>query len=817
MSESTQQKDSISQPVLRVSLLGSIEIRTENGGLVELPRKVRALFAYLLTRRGTLVPRQTLLGLFWGDRAEEQARASLRQALNILKTALGDVADSVITSTGESVSIMDGSVFTDIDELEQVTEAPVADDLEAPLKFESLEFLEGLTIGEAGFEDWISGERERVQARLVGQLKQLAAASEVAGQFDLAASHTASWLHLAPFDEDAHRQMMRLYLARSRTDAAIRQFEKCRTKLRENLNVEPDVQTLALWEEAKRMRGQKVTPSSEPMKTRSAATPFLAAFFCQNQFRSIVEAEMAKFGGRDISSGDAWFLAEFRDAAEALRACLAARTQLRELSDGAGAEVSFGLHFGEETEPGVSHGPEDVARVKVVLESTPADQIHVTSRFFQAVRRNSPCFFDDLSSAGNPETVGVFRVGQPMNRQPFLAVYENQTPRQEKRACSLAVAPIKYVGTGDGSNDYWAEGLTEDLILELSRTNRIEVSSRTTLFAIKSHDAVEIGHELGVGYVLFGSFRQMGQSARLNFTLAETENGSVVWSERFTAEFEEIFDVLDEIVAKVVARIAGKIEQSEIETARIKRPENMTAYEFYLRGIWHHRMGGVTTAHSRKAVEWLTKAIKADPSFYRPRAMLACAWSDLPEFDHKRADRSVAKALEADPADPDANRIMAWVKFTMGEFDLGIRYAEQSVNLAPHDAYLLGRCAVLHIFNGDPKTGLERLQRAIELDPFVPVYIAEEHLTAYYALGDYEKVISEARDLHHQTRRSKYYTAASLVALDRLDAARRVIRNALEEDPSLSSDYVRGQEIYRDLSILQILLDRLSIAGLPGE
>lgn len=812
MSENTQRMDSISQPILRVNLLGPIEIRTEKGGLIELPRKVRALFAYLLTRRGTLVPRQTLLGLFWGDRAEEQARASLRQALNILRTSLGDMVDSVISSTSESVSIRDGSVLTDLDEFEKRMDSPVT---ETPVEFKSLEFLEGLAIGEAGFEGWISEERERVQARLVGLFKYLAADNEAAGRFDFAASHTASWLHLAPFDEDAHRQMMRLHLARSRTDAAIRQFEKCRATLHENLNVEPDVQTVALWEDAKRMRLSKVTPPGETIKKRGAATPFLAAFSCNNQVRSIIEAEIAKFGGREISNGDEQLLVEFRDAAEALRACLTARIRVRELSGGAGADVSIALHFGEETEPGVSHGPEDVARLTVVLASTPADQIHVSSRFFQAVRRNSPCFFDDLSDTENPETVGVFRAGQPMNRQPFLAVYENQTPRRVKRACSLAVAPIKYVGNGDGSNDYWAEGLTEDLILELSRTNRIEVSSRTTLFAIKSHDAVEIGHELGVGYVLFGSFRQMGQSARLNFTLAETENGSVVWSERFTADFEEIFDVLDEIVAKVVARIAGKIEQSEIETARIKRPENMTAYEFYLRGIWHHRMGGVTTAHSRKAVEWLTKAIKADPSFHRPRAMLACAWSDLPEYDDERADRSVAKALEADPTDPDANRIMAWVKFTKGEFDLGIRYAEQSVDLAPHDAYLLGRCAVLHIFNGDPEIGLARLHRAIELDPFVPVYIVEEHLTAYYALGDYEKVISEARDLNHQTRRSTYYTAASLVALDRLDAARRVIRNALEDDPSLSSDYVRGQEIYRDQRILQTLLDRLSIAGLP--
>ena len=84
------------------------------------------------------------------------------------------------------------------------------------------------------------------------------------------------------------------------------------------------------------------------------------------------------------------------------------------------------------------------------------------------------------------------------------------------------------------------------------------------------------------------------------------------------------------------------------------------------------------------------------------------------------------------------------------------------------------------------------------MDPFVPVYIVEEYLTAYYAMGDFEKVVAEARNLHHQTRRSRCYTAASLVALGRVDAAREVVRTVLEDDPVLTLDYVRGQEFFRD-------------------
>ena len=528
----------------------------------------------------------------------------------------------------------------------------------------------------------------------------------------------------------------------------------------------------------------------------------------------VLESTIIEQGGQlAINSGDPT-LATFDDPAAALRACGVLRSRLKEGAASGRASAAFALHYCELTEPGDSFGPNDLSRLEDLLEATPSGEIYASSQFFNKARRNSPYFFDDLSGRAEQTLQGVFRVSRPMNRQPFLAVYTNPAPRREKRACSLAVAPIKVVGQ-DSECGYWADGLTEDLILELSRTRRVEVSSRTTLFAIRSHDAVEIGQELGVGYVLFGSFRKLGTTARLTFTLADTDTGNVIWSERFTADFDEIFALIDDIVAKVVARIAGKIEHSEIEAARVKRPENMTAYEFYLRGVWHHRLGGVTEKHSRKAVEFFEKAIEADPNFHRPHAMLVCAMSDLPEFDSERADRIAIEAYEADPSDPELNRIMAWVKFTRGEFDMGIGHAERSVELAPHDAYLLGRCAVMHIFNGDPETGLARLRRAVLLDPFVPVYIVEEFLTAYYVMGDYEKVIAEARSLHHQTRRSRYYAAASQVALGQLDAACKIIEAALSDDASLSLNYVRGQELFRDQAIMNKLLDRLTRAGLP--
>ena len=806
------------EPLLFARLLGPFEIREIDGDEIELPRKVRALFAYLMTRRGATVPRQTLLGLLWGDRPEEQARASLRQALSIIRSALGDAADSVFASTNESVTVHADGVSTDLDALEVLSFDNAPDEDNGFVHQESFEFLEGLMVSEAPFEDWLTAERERVRSRITECLKALAASAEKDSRLDMAATYTATLLRLEPTDEESHRSMMRLYLAKGRTDAALQQFDRCRAVLQDQLNVEPAAETVDLYRRAKSLRtGATSTKAEEPDTGPSEFRPFLLAFDEPSEASHLIRNTILSCGGRLLPENGEVSIAAFTDASAALGAGLDIRNQMRDFRGHDQIEEAFALHRAELSEPAEPHHPRDIAALDQILHHTPPGEIDVSARFFQAVRRNSPCFFEDLAGQAELGQDGIFRVGSPMHRQPFLAIYENNTPRQEKRPCSLAVAPIKYLGPDASGNEYLVEGLTEDLILGLSRTHRVQVSSRTTLVAIKTHDAVDIGEELGVGFVLFGSLRMVGSSVRLNFSLADTETGSIVWSERFQQEFSNLFDMLDEVVAKVVARIAGKIEQSEIESARIKPPENMTAYEYYLRGIWHHRMGGVTTEHSRKAVNWFRKAIEMDPSFHRPRAALCCSWSDLPDYDEERADRSVTRAYEADPTDPEANRILGWVKFTKGEYDLGIRHSDRSVELAPHDAYLLGRCAVMHIFNGDPSAGLEKLERAVELDPFVPVYIIEERLTAFYTMGDYEKVLSEARSLQHQTRRSRYYTAASLVALDRLDAARQIIRATLSDNPSLSLDYVVGQELFRDKEMLKLLLDRLSLAGIPGD
>ena len=197
--------------------------------------------------------------------------------------------------------------------------------------------------------------------------------------------------------------------------------------------------------------------------------------------------------------------------------------------------------------------------------------------------------------------------------------------------------------------------------------------------------------------------------------------------------------MIEDVAAQVAGKVGARIEHKALAAARLKRPETMTAYDHYLRGVWHHRMGGVTSEHSRKAVEWFRRAIELDSTFSRPRAALACAWSDLPDYDHDRSIEIVEEALQFDPTDPEVHRILGAVSMHRGDFIAARYHTERATETAPNDAYILGRSAAFYSFVGEPANALEKLERAEQLDPFLPVYAVEERLVAEYGLGHYER------------------------------------------------------------------------------
>jgi adenylate cyclase len=535
----------------------------------------------------------------------------------------------------------------------------------------------------------------------------------------------------------------------------------------------------------------------------------------------LIDAEIAKCDGRLFKAmGDA-VLVEFASPINAVRCAVGIRAGL--LLAGQGEErplrMRFGLHLADvlvENDDLIGDGVNLAARIQ---QAADPDAVDVSATLFEQIRRNSPFAFDDRgeqSFRNIVQPVRIYRLRGEITRHVYQIAPTQLTPMQAKRPFSLAVMPIE-VASGNEDQRYLAEGVTEELIFELGRFKKLFVTSRsaTRALAATACDPQTVGDRFGVRYALTGTIRQLGSQIRLSLSLSETETGGVVWSDRRNEGFESLVDRLDELVSRVASTVLGRIEESDIVAARRLKPESMTAYEFYLRGLEYHRLGGVVDENLRQATRWFERAIEADANFARPRAMWVCARSALPEFDWDEGERRTQRALELDPNDPEANRIMGSILMHRGAFDASRKYHEKAMELSPSDAYVKGRSAAFYNFSGDPARALTLLDEAGELDPFLHVWCIEERVAVLYNLGRFREAIEAALRLTFQTRRSRLYRAAAHAALRETARACEVVAEAMASAPDLTTDFVENHEWYRDAAIKRTLIEFLVRAGLP--
>ena len=533
-----------------------------------------------------------------------------------------------------------------------------------------------------------------------------------------------------------------------------------------------------------------------------------------------VEDIVVRHDGRVFGTAGDAILAEFGSPVNAVRSAIEARYSISAIPGAAPDDMRFGLHMADVVVVGTDLRGDGVNIAARIQASAKPGAIDVSGALYDQIHRVSPCKFahvGDRRLKGISEPVRIYRVDAVMDRHVFQVAPTRLAPKPDipVRANSIAVARFTVAPGSDQDQLYLAEGLTDDLTLELSRLKSLFVSSRSASTALTTTDPLEIGKLLGVRYVIGGSIRKSLANLRVNISLTETAEGRVVWSEAITRPFGEILDVMDEIIARVAATVSGRVEQSELVAARLKRPENMTAYEYYLRGLDHHRLVGVSDDHIREAMRWFEKSMAADPGFGRSFAMHVCSWSNLPDFDIVRGDTQVAHALDVDPTDPEAHRIMGSIKMKVGDFTTSHYHHNKACELAPNDAYIIGRTAAFYVFTGEPHKALELLDRAETLDPFLPVWITEERVAALYVLGRYDEMFSVARALRFQTRRTFIYQIAAQMAVGNVDQARTLVSQAMALDPRLSIEYVRLQETYQDQHVIDALVAKVAAAGIP--
>jgi len=545
--------------------------------------------------------------------------------------------------------------------------------------------------------------------------------------------------------------------------------------------------------------------------------------------REIVDPVIEEYSGRIVKLTGDGFLAEFVSANSAVQAAYTIQkkieSRVKDIPENRQMRFRIGVNLGD-----ILWDDEDIygddVNIAARLEGL-ADpgSILISQAVFDKVKRTALLTFEnrgEQSLKNISEPVQTYRVlGEILNHSCMIGNSEGTLdPKNESvNPCSLAVLPFTVFGD-EPEQEFFADGFTEDLITEISRFKSLFVTSRNASFALKDKnmDLREVGTKLGVAYCVEGSVRKMGDRVRITSQLINTMSGDHIWAEKYDCDFNDLFDVQDELSRSIVSMVAGRVELEALTSAKKKVPVDMYAYECLLRGLEHHRLGGVTREDSEKAVSWINLAIEKDPEYGRAYAWRACALSGLDIWtgeDHW--DECVAntqRALELDDTDAESHRLRGSIAIEERDFKKAAYHFQRAHELNPNNPWILGKIGDLYNFLGDSNKALELQNEAKLLDPFLPVYIREVEAVAHYALGKYQNTVDVVSELLHKTIRIHAYLVASLSHLDDESAMQDASNELLIAMPEFSVDNFLKTEFYQDDKIPNRLIADFKKAGL---
>jgi adenylate cyclase len=382
--------------------------------------------------------------------------------------------------------------------------------------------------------------------------------------------------------------------------------------------------------------------------------------------------------------------------------------------------------------------------------------------------------------------------------------------------------------TGDPNQEYFGDGIAEDIITTLSHSPSLFVIARNSCFTYKGRavDVKQIARELGVRYVLEGSVRRGGNRIRITAQLINAETGNHLWAERYDRDLADIFAVQDEITKAVAIAIEPAVVQMERQLAVRKPPGNLGAWEAYQRGLWH--MGRIGETESEATKHFLRRAIDLDPHFAAAHADLAMAiLQDLALYSRENLaealdefNRLAQRAISLDPRDATGHISMGWGLFWRGDHQGMLAQAHQALALSNYaDAHHLLGAALL--YSGRPREGLEPIREAIRLDPHSPAMsIWLFHIAlAHYGLSEYETCIEVAKQTLCSYPDHPFLLpliAQALGQVGRLDEAKQCLQRAIAVVPQFFDMYVHQRHPCARPEDYEHMLEGLRKAGWEG-
>ncbi|MBK0400985.1 tetratricopeptide repeat protein [Limibaculum sp. M0105] len=550
-------------------------------------------------------------------------------------------------------------------------------------------------------------------------------------------------------------------------------------------------------------------------------------------YRKTIDDLIAEHEGRIFSTAGDSVVAEFASAVLAVRAAVAIQRALHrrnaDLAPDRRLEWRIGLHLGDVVIQGadllgdgvnVAARLQEVAQPAGICVSGPLrEQIDGRLEFRLTA-------IGERSLKNISRSIAVHRVD--WQRQDPVAAGALGGPLALPDKPSIAVLPFANM-SDEADQEYFADGLTEDIITALSRYRWFFVIARNSSFAYKgrSMDVKQIARELGVRYVLEGSVRKAADRLRVTGQLIDAETAAHIWAERYDRNLADIFDIQDELTQQVVGAIEPEILMGEGRRVSRKPTANLDAYECHMRGMWFHNPQ-MTADQFTEAIRWQRKAIELDPSF--ARAHMALARSLYARFffghgcdferDGAELQAAAARAVALDDRDPYSYYASFTAYMFAGRPEMALAEAQRAIDLNPN--FALGHMALgwSRVISGHFAEALDPLHTALRLSPNDPLaYLFLNWVAlAHYHLGNYEEAA------HHSGRANalrkvppiRVVLLASLGQLGRTEEAKVILSDLAESTGAEIARYLPGIYPYADPADRTHLYEGLRKAGLDG-
>ncbi len=556
----------------------------------------------------------------------------------------------------------------------------------------------------------------------------------------------------------------------------------------------------------------------------------------------LIDPTVAVHHGRVVKRTGDGALVEFRSVVDAVRCAIEVQNGMVERNAGLPPErrIEFriGIHLGDVVEESDGDLMGDGVNIAARLEGiAKPGAICLSEDAYRQVKARLDLAVSDLGPTQLKNIVEPIRtysveVGKPAQAKPATQTEPTPPEKSSQRLAlpdkpSIAVLPFQNM-SDDPAQEYFADGMVEDIITGLSRIKWLFVIARNSSFVYKGKaiDVRQVGRELGVRYVLEGGVRKVGNRVRITAQLLEAETGAHLWADRFDGALEEVFDLQDQITEKVVGVVEPSLRQSEIERSRRKRPESLDAYDLYLRALPH--FASAMPEDAKIGMEFLEEALTLDPNYATAHAFMAwgmeirVARGGFNKADAAAGVRHARAAVAYGTDDATALSVAALTLLHLGhDFAAASAAIARALALNPSCAAAFYWGGHIHGFSGDPALAEDYALRALRLSPFDPF-----SFETYVALGSVrlrqqrydEAATNFAKAIAANPRFSTLYAfhAASLAMAGRIAESKSIARRTLELEPSFRIEHLDAFfRAFARPEFVNELTTGLGQAGLP--